>query len=55
MIPALALWVALFGLWPIADPGHTITDGPAVWLDLVLHAVAVGYLAVTFRVVRRRG
>ena len=51
----LAVWVALFGLWPLADPGHHPGDGPIVWADLALHAAAIFWLAWRYRIrVERR-
>lgn len=33
----LDLWLFLFGIWPLADPGHSLGDGLLVWLDYGLH------------------
>lgn len=41
---ALAIWLMLFGVWPLADPGHH-ADSPASTLDLALHALAALFLA----------
>lgn len=39
-----ASWLAVFGMWPLADPGHDDWTSLAVWLDVVLHAAGVMWL-----------
>jgi hypothetical protein len=43
----LAWWVAAFGVWPLADPGHDGT-APLVVLDIALHFAAGYYLLSRF-------
>ncbi len=50
----LLWWLALFGVWPLADPGHTNVGSPLVWVDLVLHFAALGVL-VNREIDRRAG
>lgn len=38
-----AIWLAVFGTWPLDDPGHA-GDTPASLLDLALHALAVVFI-----------
>jgi len=42
MTTLVLLWVALFGVFPFADPGHDDLGNPVVWLDLALHFAAAG-------------
>lgn len=35
-------WLLLFGMWPLADPGHSLGDGPLVVADLLLHGIGLG-------------
>lgn len=49
---ALLLWVALMGLYPLADPGHH-GSSPLVAVDLALHMAAVVALAARWTVARR--
>lgn len=37
------LWVAVFGVWPLARPPHSFTD-PLGLTDLALHVIACGLL-----------
>lgn len=53
MIDLVALWVALFGMWPFADPGHSFDTALSV-VDVVLHWVAFGVLAWRWKIERRR-
>ena len=39
----IAVWLALFGIWPIAHPAHSIDD-PMAGIDLLLHLAGAGYL-----------
>lgn len=36
----LAVWLAFAGLWPFADPGHSMTT-PLSVIDVVIHCAAV--------------
>lgn len=36
----LLWWLLLFGVWPLADPGHSDLSSALVWLDLGLHGTA---------------
>ena len=36
----LACWLAFFGVWPFADPGHD-GDSVLVFADLVLHSAGL--------------
>ena len=46
-----AIWLMLFGVWPLADPGHA--DGtPAAVLDLALHALSAGFIVHYWLTVR---
>lgn len=41
----VAIWLTVFGIWPIAHPSHT--DGsPMAMADLLLHALGAIYLGV---------
>ena len=40
----LLWWLALFGVWPLADPGHNDLTSSLVLLDLALHFGAGGVL-----------
>lgn len=48
----LLVWVALMGLYPLADPGHH-GSGPLVMLDLALHLAAMIALLTRWKVARR--
>ena len=50
---ALAWWLVLFGIWPFADPGHSSLE-PMVVADLLLHALAAGWLWFRFLEGRRQ-
>ena len=52
MLDLVLLWVALFGLWPWADPGHH-ADTLASSLDIALHVGASVWLARRWTLVRR--
>lgn len=47
-----ALWLALFGVWPIADPGHS---GSTIWsaFDIGLHVVGAAVFLFRWRLERR--
>ena len=47
-----ALWVCVFGLWPLADPGHHADSFLSV-LDIALHIAATIVLLCRWKVVRR--
>ena len=35
-----SFWLASFGLWPLADPGHSLTwASPLIAIDLAIHGV----------------
>jgi hypothetical protein len=51
---ALLVWLALFGVWPIADPGHDWPWSLVTSLDLTLHFVAMYALYRRWTIVRRR-
>ena len=40
----LLWWLMLFGVWPLADPGHNDFTSSLVLFDLALHFVAGGVL-----------
>lgn len=40
---ALAIWLLLFGMWPLLDPGHDPTTLLGL-ADLTLHLAAGGWL-----------
>lgn len=40
---AVAVWLVLFGLWPVFDPGHGLETELSV-LDVAIHWIAGGYL-----------
>jgi hypothetical protein len=48
----VALYLALFGVWPLADPGHHPDSLMAV-ADLALHIGAAWVLIARWKVVRR--
>lgn len=52
MLTALLWCLMLFGVWPLADPGHNLGDGPLVWIDLALH-FAAGWLLLDREIERR--
>lgn len=39
----LAIWLGLFGMWPVLDPGHDPAT-PLGLADVLLHIVAGAYL-----------
>lgn len=41
---ALLWWLMIFGVWPLADPGHSDFGSMLVWFDLALHWTAAGIL-----------
>lgn len=47
----VAGWLALFGVWPVADPGHSVGDGPLVAVDLLLHVYGA---VLAWRLLRHR-
>lgn len=49
---ALLWWLLLFGVWPLADPGHNLGDGLLVWIDLALHFGA-GWVLLDREIERR--
>jgi hypothetical protein len=49
---ALLLWISLFGVWPVADPGHE-WDTLGSRIDLLVHMVGWVGLGLRWRVVRR--
>lgn len=52
MIDLALLWLALFGVWPLADPGHGLdTLGSAT--DVVIHVAASFVLFTRWKVVHR--
>jgi hypothetical protein len=48
----LALWVATFGVWPLADPGHAADTWLSVF-DIALHVTACVVLIARWKLVRR--
>lgn len=52
MIDLLLLWVGLFGVWPLADPGHDLSTVPSL-LDVILHVTAWLVLCARWTIVRR--
>jgi hypothetical protein len=46
-VTALAWWLLLFGIWPIADPGHRSLE-PMVIADLCLHLGALAFLVAHY-------
>lgn len=52
----LLWWLLLFGVWPLADPGHSDLGSMLVWFDLALHWTAGAVLldrAIDRRAARR--
>jgi hypothetical protein len=49
LVAACSLWLALYGIYPAADPGHGLSDGFLVWLDYAVHLVGVVVLIRTLR------
>lgn len=49
---ALLWWLLLFGVWPLADPGHSDLGSPLVWFDLALHFGA-GWMLLDREIERR--
>lgn len=45
-------WLCLFGVWPLADPGHTDFNNPVVWIDVALHLL--GMVVLINREIERR-
>jgi hypothetical protein len=43
-VTLLLWWIAAFGVWPLADPGHDDLSSPLVWFDLTLHITAGAFL-----------
>lgn len=52
MVDLLAIWVFLFGVYPLADPGHGADTMLSV-LDILLHIGAAILLISRWRLVRR--
>lgn len=52
MIDVLLVWVALFGLWPLLDPGHALTTVASV-VDVIAHGAACWALCRRWKLVRR--
>jgi hypothetical protein len=52
VIDIVLLWLAAFGVWPIADPGH---EGSTLLsnLDIAIHIGATFALCRRWRIVRR--
>lgn len=38
----VGLWLAAFGLWPFADPGHSDIKTLPVLTDIVVHFIGAG-------------
>jgi len=52
MIDFIALWFALSGVWPIADPDHDMTSILSI-LDILTHIIAIIILILRWEIVRR--
>jgi hypothetical protein len=52
-IDVVAVWLLLFGVWPLFDPGHDMsTIGGAV--DVLVHWTGAGVLAARWTLTRRQ-
>jgi len=51
VVDAFAAFILASGLWPLADPGHNLSDGPLVWLDVALHLTGAVMLAYRWKIV----
>ena len=51
MIDLVAVWLWLFGVWPLADPGHDLSS-PGGALDIGIHVVGFGTLYLRWDIVR---
>jgi hypothetical protein len=50
-VTALLIWLALFGLYPLAEPEHAV--GVLGWVDVAVHALAAAELAARYLAARR--
>lgn len=48
-----ALWLAMFGVWPFADPGHHASESGLATLDVAFHVAASAFLIARWKPVRR--
>lgn len=48
----LLWWLLLFGIWPLADPGHSDMGSLLVWIDIAVH-VAAGRALLNREIERR--
>ena len=50
-----AIWAVLFGIWPLADPGHDLGRGsPLVAIDVLVHVWGLWWLIMDWRLRGRR-
>lgn len=54
MIDLLAIWLLLFGVWPLADPGHWPLT-PLTIIDLAAHLAGASEIVSRWALVRRTG
>lgn len=52
LVDWVALWVALCGVWPLADPGHH-ADSLLSVVDIATHVAAAAVLMARWTLVRR--
>jgi len=48
----IAIWLFTFGVWPLADPGHS-GDTLLSVLDIAIHIAAAVTLCMRWKLVRR--
>jgi hypothetical protein len=49
VLDLIALWFALVGVWPFADPGHSADTALSVF-DIALHVAAAWFLVKRWRI-----
>jgi len=52
MVDFIILWLAMYGVWPIAHPNHEMTSILSI-LDIAIHIAAITALVLRWRIVRR--
>lgn len=50
IVTLAALWLTVFGIWPAANPGHSLGDDPLVAVNFILHTLGVLTLIEQWRI-----
>lgn len=50
MVYVAAIWLTLFGVWPIAHPSHSTFANAFTWIDWCLHIMGFVVLTVGMRI-----